>query len=186
MSDEDVIRVNDTPANLTANLKDKMFSWDITNNRFGAKIAGGIMKWISEDAKQMLLATVQTVTGLKTFQQFTAFLDGISIAKTLSIAPLRVHVAGDNELVDVSNNSMVFMTTGTTITPANHSIGFTAGLYDGQICHIVLEALDDVEIVDTISPFTDVLNNTGGTPPFNKTAPFKMVWDSARSLWQII
>ncbi|NRA92301.1 MAG: hypothetical protein HRU26_06380, partial [Psychroserpens sp.] len=93
MSDEDVIRKHDTPANLTSDLKDLMFGWDITNDRFGVKLAGGVMKWISNDVKQMLLDTVQTIIGTKTFEKFTTFQDGISIAKTLSTTPARILIS---------------------------------------------------------------------------------------------
>jgi len=66
---KDVIRLHDTAANVTANLKDKMFAWDITNNRFSVKLAGGSMLFISDDTKQVLKAGTQTITGAKTFNQ---------------------------------------------------------------------------------------------------------------------
>ena len=67
MPDQDVLRVLDTPANLAANLKNRMFGFDTVGNRFGVKNNSGVMKYVSEDALQCLLAGPQTLTGLKTF-----------------------------------------------------------------------------------------------------------------------
>lgn len=66
---KDVLRVHDTPANLSANLKEEMFGWDTTNNRLGVKLAGGSMKFTSDDTQQVLIAGTQSITGAKTFDQ---------------------------------------------------------------------------------------------------------------------
>ena len=66
---KDVLRVHDTPANLFANLKDLMFGYDTTNNRWASKLSGGSMKYVSDDTQQVLIAGTQTITGLKTFTQ---------------------------------------------------------------------------------------------------------------------
>jgi hypothetical protein len=70
MANKDVIRVFDTPGNLASNLKDGMFGFDQTGNRFAAKrLSDSIMKYVSEDGLQCLLAGNQTLTGIKTFTQ---------------------------------------------------------------------------------------------------------------------
>lgn len=67
---KDVIKVFDTPANLAANLAENMMGYDTTNDRFAAQLpsAGGL-KVVSDDSQQCLLATPQTLTGLKTITQ---------------------------------------------------------------------------------------------------------------------
>lgn len=72
---EDVLRVNDNATNLTANLKNRMFGFDNVGDRFAAKV-GGVMKWVSTDEKQVLLAGVQTITGIKTHNANLLVQDG--------------------------------------------------------------------------------------------------------------
>ncbi len=72
VENKDVIRVEDTPANLALNLKDQMMAYDPTGGgggRFAFKDSGSVMRFVSNDTLQVLLAGTQTITGLKTFTQ---------------------------------------------------------------------------------------------------------------------
>ena len=79
VENKDVIRVFDTPANLAANLKNKMFGFDSTGIRFAAKDASGTMRYVSHDSLQCLLAGTQTITGIKTFSANTFFTGSITL-----------------------------------------------------------------------------------------------------------
>jgi len=96
---KDIYRVFDTPANLAANLKEKMFGYDTTGQRFGANVPSTGMKYVSEDTLQCLLAGTQTISGLKTFQQHII----MTAAKLLTLdqtGGLRLNSASTNSISD--------------------------------------------------------------------------------------
>ena len=75
----DIIRVFDTPANLAANLKEKMIGGDTAGNRFAAKFPSIGMKYVSNDDLQALLAKANAFTGLNTFAALTTFNENITL-----------------------------------------------------------------------------------------------------------
>jgi len=157
----DVIIVEDTVANLTANLKNQMKAYNLPEDRFAYKTAAGVMKFVSQDELQMLLATTQTVTGLKTFtanltanQLITSLKDvrtkGLMMQGRV-IAGAGGASSGTAEQVDVTNVGFV------TLAPAG---GFRfydfINKVDGQVIFInKLSGTNGVEIDTTIA--TDVI-----------------------------
>jgi len=96
---EDVLRTHKTPANLSADLKDLMFGYDITNDRFASKIAGGTMKWVSDDTQQVLIAGTQTITGLKTFS-LNVIMTAAKLLTLDQVGGLRLKTASINTISD--------------------------------------------------------------------------------------
>lgn len=90
----DVLRVFDTPGNLSSDLKDGMFGYDTTNDRIAVKrLADSQMLYVSEDSQQCLLAGNQTVAGIKTFSSFPV---------TPSSAPTTDYQTANKKYVDDS------------------------------------------------------------------------------------
>lgn len=106
MPDQDVLRVLDTPANLATNLKNRMFGFDTTNNRFAAKNNSGVMKFVSDDTQQCLLATAQTLSGQKTFTPQTLHTGGTKVSNNVK------HILGAG-----NNGEVYFDGTDTVINP---------------------------------------------------------------------
>jgi len=95
---KDLIRVEDTEANLNTNLKDQMMAY-ATTDKFAYKNSSSVMKYVSNDSLQALLAKANIFTALNTFQQNII----ISAAKLLGvngIGGLRLKSANTNTISD--------------------------------------------------------------------------------------
>lgn len=104
VTNSDVIRLFDTPSNLSTNLKEKMIAGDVTNVRFAAKFPTIGMKYVSDDSKQLLLAGAQTVTGIKTWSANQIFSADIRGGFTLG----SVLIADVNGAIKEANAGLFF------------------------------------------------------------------------------
>jgi len=194
VENKDVIGVEDTPANLTTNLKDKMDGFDITNDRFAHK-KSGTMFFVSNDLKQALLATVQTLSGAKTFAAITNFTLLAKFNEAIALKSKDQTITTDNDtLLDVSNTSFLRVATSTTSTPTNFTVGMEAGQSDGHLVHIVIKNdLSALEIDDSVAGSASIITKTGfptSTTPLvlqdtTAGAPRSrsFIWNSAASIW---
>ena len=129
---EDVLRVNDTEANLTTNLKSRMLAYATDTGKFAAKV-GGIMKYVSNDALQALLAGTQTFTGAKSFDLPIGATGGIVIGKETILTPKIVtSVTGGTTILDTSDTSYILLNLADTGAASGKAVGLSAGSTYGQ------------------------------------------------------
>ena len=129
VENKDYLVPAETPAKLSSDLKDKMLAMDITNDRFAGKFPGNIMRFVSPDPKQGLLATIQTYTGAKTWTIIGTFLADLICGKVFSTTSINQTITTDNDtLLSVGDTSFLRVTSAVTATPTDFTVGMAAGI----------------------------------------------------------